>query len=66
MKEQDLAKKNSSVGSEPVPKRQSPRVWPPVRWGEWSYKSKVAVSLDDDEDELRIEDLASRGGVKVG
>jgi hypothetical protein len=49
----------------PVSNRQSPRVWPPTRWGEWTYG--VAGSRDDDDDdEPRIEDLVTRGGRKVG
>ncbi len=54
----------ANVASEPVPKRQSPRVWPPTHWGEWTYG--VAGSRDDDDDEPSMEELLSRGGKKVG
>jgi hypothetical protein len=70
MKAEDEAMDTRAVesASEPLPKRQSPRVWPPTHWGEWTYLPKVAVPLDgdDDDDEPRIEDLVTRGGRKVG
>jgi hypothetical protein len=67
MKEKDDAMENRAVesASEPVPKRQSPRVWPPTHWGEWTYQKREAVSLDD-ADEPSMEELLSRGGKKVG
>jgi hypothetical protein len=66
MKEKNDAMEPRAVesASDPVPKRQSPRVWPPTHWGEWTYQKREAVSLDDDEPSM--EELLSRGGKKVG
>jgi hypothetical protein len=67
MKEKDEAKETRAVesASEPLSKRQPSRVWPPTHWGEWTYRKKEAVPLDDD-DEPSMEELLSRGGRKVG
>jgi hypothetical protein len=66
MKEKDDAMEPRAVesASEPVSKRQSPRVWPlPKPWASEHAYAEEASALDDD---VEVGELFSRGGWRVG